>query len=178
MINFVIFPEPSSDLPILGADLVTLPGGDLIALDLQPVRKATDDYLERYYRSRLKGLHERYQGLLPAGGGEIPEAAAAFFSPYHLFARLPHDAPDLAEQRETCRQAFMDYLDAYLDLVTGKRLGEGGEGVRQAHLAYSRYRFEKDPARGMLKRLFGEEYTERLLSEFLFDLVSQEGGQE
>jgi phycoerythrobilin:ferredoxin oxidoreductase len=35
VLNFVIFPELNYDLPFFGADLVTLPGGHLIALDMQ-----------------------------------------------------------------------------------------------------------------------------------------------
>jgi phycoerythrobilin:ferredoxin oxidoreductase len=37
VLNFVIFPKLNYDLPFFGADLVTLPGGHLIALDMQPL---------------------------------------------------------------------------------------------------------------------------------------------
>jgi phycoerythrobilin:ferredoxin oxidoreductase len=37
VLNFVIFPQLNYDLPFFGADLVTLPGGRLIALDMQPL---------------------------------------------------------------------------------------------------------------------------------------------
>ena len=42
--------------------------------------------------------------------------------------------------------------------------------MRAEQLAYATYRAEKDPARGMLSRLFGAEFTERLIDEVLFDL--------
>jgi hypothetical protein len=35
VLNFVIFPHMNYDLPFLGLDLVTLPGGHLIAIDMQ-----------------------------------------------------------------------------------------------------------------------------------------------
>ena len=39
VLNFVINPSTSYDLPFFGADLVTLPAGHLLALDLQPALK-------------------------------------------------------------------------------------------------------------------------------------------
>jgi phycoerythrobilin:ferredoxin oxidoreductase len=35
---------------------------------------------------------------------------------------------------------------------------------------YTRYRAEKDPARGMLSRFHGAEWTESYIHEVLFDL--------
>jgi phycoerythrobilin:ferredoxin oxidoreductase len=37
VLNFVIFPKLEYELPFFGADLVTLPGGHLIAIDMQPL---------------------------------------------------------------------------------------------------------------------------------------------
>ena len=37
VLYFVIFPHLNFDLPFFGADLVTLPGGHLITLDMQPL---------------------------------------------------------------------------------------------------------------------------------------------
>ena len=35
---------------------------------------------------------------------------------------------------------------------------------------YMRYRAKKDPARGMLKSFFGNEWTENYINNILFDL--------
>ena len=45
--------------------------------------------------------------------------------------------------------------------------------IQAAHLRYLRYRAEKDPARGMFKRFYGEEWTEEYIHGFLFDLERQ-----
>jgi phycoerythrobilin:ferredoxin oxidoreductase len=48
VLNFVIFPQLNYDLPFLGADLVTLPGGHLIALDMQPLFRDDRAYQANY----------------------------------------------------------------------------------------------------------------------------------
>jgi phycoerythrobilin:ferredoxin oxidoreductase len=48
VLNFVIFPHLNYDLPFFGADLVTLPGGHLIALDLQPLFRDDPAYQAKY----------------------------------------------------------------------------------------------------------------------------------
>ena len=72
--------------------------------------------------------------------------------------------------RATHRQ---DYLRGYLQLLADAQpLTERSQlaRVREAQLAYACYRTERDPARGMLTRLFGKELTERLICEVLFNL--------
>jgi phycoerythrobilin:ferredoxin oxidoreductase len=72
--------------------------------------------------------------------------------------------------------AFKDYLNTYLEFVDQAepvtdpaRL----QAIYDAQLRYLRYRAEKDPARGMLKRFYGEEWTEEYIHGFLFDLEHQ-----
>lgn len=68
--------------------------------------------------------------------------------------------------------AFKDYLTAYLDFVDRAEpvtAGEKLDSILQAQLRYLRYRAEKDPARGMFKRFYGEERTEEYIQGFLFD---------
>ncbi len=164
VLNFVVFPDLKYDLPFFGADLVTLPGGHLIALDLQPLFH-DDIYVNHYYQP-LESRFKQHQVDLP-WGGDFPEEAKQFFSPCFLWTR---PATELVENQVFA--AFKDYLTYYLDLVAqaepitdSKRLAE----IRQAHQRYVAYRGEKDPARGMFRRLYGEEWTEHYIHHFLFD---------
>ncbi len=166
VLNFVIFPEPQYDLPFFGADLVTLPGGHLIAIDMQPLFQ-TPAYRAQYSDSIVPIL-QSYLPDLP-WGGDFPEEAKAFFSPAFLWTRTKDD--DIVATRVF--EAFKEYLQAYLDFVDRaqpisdpQRLAE----ILQAQRAYLKYRSEKDPARGMLTRLYGEEWTEEYIHGFLFDL--------
>ena len=167
VLNFVIFPDPNYDLPFFGADLVTLPGGHLIAIDMQPLFSQNESYQAKYSEPIMPMFHE-YQQDLP-WGGDFPEEAQQYFSPAFLWTR-----PSETEVVKTkVFAAFCDYLNAYIDFV------EQAEPVRdpqqlsailKAHKSYANYRAEKDPARGMLTRLYGAEWTEEYIHGFLFDL--------
>jgi phycoerythrobilin:ferredoxin oxidoreductase len=166
VLNFVIFPHLNYDLPFFGGDLVTLPGGHLIALDMQPLFHDTN-YQNKYTEPILPIFKAHQQDL--EWGGDFPEEAQQFFSPAFLWTR-----PQETEVVQTkVFEAFKDYLQAYLDFVdkaeevTDKeRLDE----ILQAHKRYLNYRAEKDPARGMFTRLYGSEWTEEYIHGFLFDL--------
>ena len=59
-----------------------------------------------------------------------------------------------------------------MDLVANaKRISpERSAKVLNGQKKYMRYRAEKDPARGMLRGFFGNEWTEKYINNFLFDL--------
>ena len=109
-----------------------------------------------------------YQQHLP-WGGDFPEEAQAFFSPAFLWTR-PEDTADVETH---VFSAFEDYLKAYITFVQAAepvidpaRL----EAIKQSQLSYARYRAEKAPARGMMTRFNGPEWTEAYIHGFLFDL--------
>lgn len=166
VLNFVMFPHMNYDVPFFGADLVTLPGGHLIALDMQPLFH-TESYREKYSES-LKPVFEKHKANLP-WGGDFPEEAAQFFSPCFLWSRPTENSVVETHVFE----AFKDYLNAYLDFVGQAKPVTNPEilrNIKNAQLAYLRYRAEKDPARGMFRRFYGEEWTEEYIHGFLFDL--------
>ncbi|MCU0546050.1 MAG: phycoerythrobilin:ferredoxin oxidoreductase [Oscillatoriaceae cyanobacterium Prado104] len=166
VLNFVIFPQINYDLPFFGADLVTLPGGHLIALDMQPLFH--DAAYRQQYSEPILPMFHNYQKDLP-WGGDFPDEAKPFFSPAFLWTR-PSETEVV---QTTVFAAFQDYLQAYLDFVDraepvtdNQRLTE----ILQAQRNYINYRAAKDPARGMFVRFYGEEWTEEYIHGFLFDL--------
>jgi phycoerythrobilin:ferredoxin oxidoreductase len=167
VLNFVIFPQLNYDLPFFGADLVTLPGGHLIALDMQPLFRDDRAYQAKYSDPILPVFHAHQQHL--PWGGDFPEEARPFFSPAFLWTR-----PQETSAVEThVFEAFQDYLKAYLDFVAQAEAIEDLQAlaeIQQAQLRYLRYRSEKDPARGMFQRFYGSEWTEEYIHGFLFDL--------
>ena len=171
VLNFVIFPQLHYDLPFFGADLVTLPGGHLIALDMQPLFRDDPTYQEKYTQP-IWETFQTHQKDLP-WGGDFPEEAQPFFSPAFLWTR-----PTETEVVETkVFAAFKDYLNAYLKFVATVELApeEQLPDIKTAQLNYLRYRAEKDPARGMFQRFYGPEWTEEYIHGFLFDLERKLG---
>ena len=167
MLNFVIFPHPTYDLPFFGADLVTLPGGHLIAIDMQPLFRDEPAYRAKYADPVMPTFH-RHQQHLP-WGGDFPEEAQQFFSPAFIWTR-PSETETVETQVFDC---FEDYLNLYIDFVEqAEEIDDPAEldRIMQSQLAYLRYRAEKDPARGMLTRFYGPEWTEEYIHGFLFDL--------
>lgn len=167
VLNFVIFPQPNYDLPFFGADLVTLPGGNLIAIDMQPLFRDDPDYRAKYTQPILPIFRAHQEHL--TWGGDFPEEAKPFFSEAFLWTR-----PAETETVKTrVYSAFCDYLAAYLDFVARAEAIEDTRSqneILQAQLRYVKYRAEKDPARGMFARLYGHEWTEEYIHGFLFDL--------
>lgn len=198
VLNLVLFPNPSSSMTsILGMDLVSLPGGKhLIAIDFQPFLSEQEESsssssptsigedIRIEYEQRLKKLHEKHvlnqEDILP-WGGDIPGPAKRFFSPYALWTRL-RGKEGLDAIQNQVYAAFCDYLDLYLEwageiaqhsLVVdeGGTIPASSEEQVQGHRDYLTYRQENDPARPMLTRLYGEEWTERVISEVLFQMI-------
>jgi phycoerythrobilin:ferredoxin oxidoreductase len=167
VLNFVIFPQLTYDLPFFGADLVTLPGGHLIAIDMQPLFRDLATYQAKYTTPILP-IFQTYQAELP-WGGDFPAEASEFFSPAFLWTR----PSDTAVVQTTVFSAFKDYLTAYLDFVDrAEPISDPAtqDAIYQSQLRYLRYRAEKDPARGMFTRFYGEAWTEEYIHGFLFDL--------
>lgn len=192
-------------LPIFGADIVSLPGNKhLVALDFQPVLPLKSDDDEELVSSlipqqysqledRLQQIHAKYQKsnsdsippLLP-WGGDIPQKAERFFSPYALWTRLGDDnAMDTVNT--VVWEAFKEYTDLYLELMNAVQsdINDGkvevvsspqqeedmmnkDNPVWDGQLEYLEYRRTNDPARPMLQRLYGNEWAESVIGDVLF----------
>ena len=170
VMNLVISPFNNYDLPFFGADFVTLPNGHLIALDLQPALK--DDKIHtKYFLEKLQSIHSNWQLKLPSGG-DIPKEARQYFSPCFLWSRIPVGAEGDKLISDIIKPAFDDYLNFFLDLMANAKSISPARSsmVLNGQKKYMRYRAEKDPARGMLRGFFGNEWTESYINNILFDL--------
>ncbi len=170
VLNLVCHPFHYYDLPFFGADFVTLPSGHLLALDLQPALK--DDPLHTsFVWERLTPIHEKWQPLLPTGG-KIPNEAKPYFSPGFLWSRLPLDSESDKLIETILMDAFLDYLKLYLDLIQNSLevSEERSKILLEGQKRYLCYRSEKDPARSMLTRFYGKQWTETYIRKVLFNL--------
>ena len=113
--NFVVLPNLDSNIPILGIDIITLPGGSLAAIDFQPLipGNGTSDY-ERYFNSSIykpyREMFDKHIKNFPSGGA-LPEKSRKYFSPYVLWTRLPNS------EILTVQTALYDYVITYIDII-------------------------------------------------------------
>ncbi len=170
VMNFVINPFHIFELPFFGADFVTLASGHLLALDFQPVLKNDKLHTQEVWR-KLLPLHDHWQGLLKHGG-LIPKEAQQFFSPGFLWARLPLGEEGDELISNVLMPAFIDYLELYLNLVREAKVvsSERSALLFDGQKRYIAYRAENDPAKGMLKKFYGQEWTDSYIHKVLFDL--------
>jgi phycoerythrobilin:ferredoxin oxidoreductase len=168
VLNLVVFPS-LANMPVLGMDLVTLPGSKhLVAMDFQPTSSLSGQLsLPTQVEERLKELHQKHtaSGALP-WGGDIPEPAQRYFSPYAIWTRLKGPL-DVIE--DNVFPAFCDYVDLYFEYASSVCASDGdATEENEGQASYLNYRRTNDPARPMLQRLYGEEWTERLIETVLF----------
>ncbi|KAL3931778.1 MAG: hypothetical protein SGARI_004124 [Bacillariaceae sp.] len=175
VLNFVVLPSDQTTLPVLGIDLVSLPGGrHLLLLDAQPMTADNSNDFESHW----KEWYERHvtpntESIFP-WGGDFPEPVQKYVSQYSLWTRLQEvEEPTDAIQNQVW-EAFCEHLDLYVDLLGKYHEGDDdtttsskimGENWQPAYLDYRR---GNDPAKPMLNSLFGVEWTDQLLEEVLF----------
>ena len=162
----------------------------LILLDAQPMQN------NRHYESQWQDWYKQHNvaNTFP-WGGDMPEAVQQFVSKTALWTRFVHlksktdsqtgervddeyIADPLSRIQGPLVHALQDHLDIYLDLLddfyanshSDTRTPDNSskqEGVNY-QADYIAYRLANDPARPMLKALYGEEWTEQVLQKVLF----------
>ncbi len=169
--NFLIIPNSKYNIPFFGIDFVSLPNHHLIVLDFQPSLHITHQF-DKDLLKELLTIKDEFHQKVPMAP-QMSEQIAAFFSPGVIWSKLPKE--ELSENLiiNNLYPTFQKYLNLYLnilfrakevDLEVQKELING-----QSH--YLEYRKSKDPARPMLKVLFGETFTESLINNLLFKII-------
>jgi len=188
VLNFVVLPRADTTLPVLGIDLVSLPGSKhLLLLDAQPMVQPNphEDHWKNWYNQHVvasgsKDDNDEEVTLKYAWGGDFPEAVQQYVSKYALWTRLQNlsegDDDSGTMTTSSCVDAiqgdlfvaFQAHVDAYLELLGN--FAENHEAVKgENHQpSYLDYRRNNDPAKPMLNSLYGAEWTQSLLDNVLF----------
>ena len=103
----------------------------------------------------------------------MSEQIAQFFSPGVIWSKLPKEEISENLIKNILYPTFQKYLDLYLNIL--HRAEEVELKVQKelinGQINYLEYRKSKDPARPMLKVLFGETFTESLIKDLLFKVI-------
>jgi Ferredoxin-dependent bilin reductase len=174
VLNVVILPRRTSSFPIWGADFVSLPSDKhLLLLDAQPVDSGVRagqisefDWSEWYQRYDISSLFP--------WGGDLPDPVKPFVSSNALWTRFSKSKNDAegvgtVSPVDTIQDHLQDVVESHLDTYLS-RLADFSlaDSTTNLQADYIRYRRENDPARPMLKALYGEEWTESFLSNVMF----------
>ena len=160
VLNLVVFPDHTSDWPVWSCDFVSLPGGrHLLLLDAQPMN-GSDEYAENWRNwHQIQDIASRFPW-----GGDMPEAVQQYVSKFALWTRFGQDVADPIERIEShLIEAAREHLNLYVKLLSQPTTKSTNQQPK-----YIEYRLTNDPAKPMLKSLYGEEWTERVLKEVLF----------
>ena len=171
VLNFLIIPKSQYNIPLLGIDFVSLPNYHLIVLDFQPSLHISKQF-DKNLLKELFSIKDEFHQTVPMAA-KMSEQISQFFSPGVIWSKLPKEEISENLINNNLYPTFQKYLDLYLnilfraeevDLKVQKELING-------QIQYLEYRKSKDPARPMLKVLFGETFTESLINNFLFKIL-------
>jgi len=170
ILNFLIIPNPNYNMPFLGLDFVTLPKYHLLVLDFQPSINFEKQFNNRLL-SELLILKQACYEFLPFAG-EMSSESAKFFSPGLIWSKLPLNNESDILISKILYKSFQDYLNLYLKVLFRCETVDPilKNEIITGQCKYLEYRKDKDPARPMLSNLFGRDFTEDLIHNFLFNV--------
>jgi len=171
VLNFLIIPKSQYNIPFLGIDFVSLPNYHLIVLDFQPSLHINKQF-DKDLLQELLTIKDAFHQKVPMAE-KMSEQIAKFFSPGVIWAKLPKEEKSENLINNNLYTTFQKYLDLYLNILFGAEEVdlEVQKELINGQIHYLEYRKSKDPARPMLKVLFGETFTEALINDLLFKII-------
>lgn len=170
--NSVWYPDPKYNLPILGIDLLAFNRKKYLAIvDFQPLY---DDETEHAatFEHRLAPIKDQYETLKGRMSSKFYDETQ-FFSQQMLFARFEEEKVvdgDLFE-------AFKRYVMMHNRLIRETDADEDNQdAVLDRHQAYDTYSAERDPATGLFAAMFGKEWADDYVFDFLFSSSEKKEG--
>ena len=170
VLNFLIIPQSQYNIPLFGIDFVSLPNYHLIVLDFQPSLNISKQFDKDLLKKLLNIKYEFHQQVPMAE--KMSDQLAQFFSPGVIWSKLTKGEISDNLINNILYSTFQKYLDLYLNILFREK--EVDKDIQKellnGQINYLDYRKSNDPARPMLKILFGETFTESLINNLLFKI--------
>ena len=170
VLNFLIIPNPKFNMPFFGVDFVSLPNSHLLVLDFQPSINLEKQFSKKLLNEIISLKNDCHRILPPAE--KMSDKFERFFSPGLIWSKLPKTNQSNFLITSQLYNSFKEYLNLYLKNLF--QMEEIEENLREEIISgqkyYLRYRKENDPARPMLRNLFGNDFTESLIDNVLFNV--------
>jgi len=164
--NAVWYPNPEYNLPVLGIDLLAFNRKKYLAIvDFQPIHDEEKDHAAPY-EHLLKPIKEKYDSLKGRMSSKFYDETQ-HFSEQMLFARFD----DEGVVSRDLFPAFQGYVKTHLDLIRSTEAQpEHSETVLSKIKAYDTYSADRDPATGLFAAMYGKEWAEDFVHDFLFSM--------
>jgi 15,16-dihydrobiliverdin:ferredoxin oxidoreductase len=164
--NAVLYPDAKYNLPVLGVDVLAFNRKKYLAIvDFQPLH-ADESMHASQYEHLLQPIKEQYDNLKGQMSSKFYDETQ-FFSKQMLFSRFENESIIGDE----LFPAFQRYVRAHLQLVrdTPADLANAPR-VLERQEAYDAYSAERDPATGLFSAMFGADWAQGFVHDFLFSL--------
>jgi 15,16-dihydrobiliverdin:ferredoxin oxidoreductase len=164
----VWYPDVKYNLPVLGIDLLSFNRKKYLAIvDFQPLHEEEEEHAT-CYEHILKPIKNKYDNLKGRMSSKFYDETK-FFSKEMLFARFE----DGKVVYDDLFPAFKSYVETHVDLVRSTPQAMTRQTVQHVfdrQRAYDTYSAERDPAAGLFAAMFGKEWAEDFIFDFLFSL--------
>lgn len=173
--NSVWYPDAKYNLPVLGIDLLSFNRKKYLAIvDFQPIHQDEHDHATRY-EHLLQPIKNKYDNLKGKMSSKFYDETQ-FFSKEMLFARFE----DGKIVEDDLFPAFKAYVETHVHLVKSTTPSENSQDIQhvfERQTAYDTYSADRDPAAGLFAAMFGKQWAEDFIYDFLFSLSerSEEG---
>ena len=166
--NSVWYPDAKYNLPVLGIDLLSFNRKKYLAIvDFQPLHQEEEDH-SMLYEHILMPIKNKYENLKGRMSSKFYDETQ-FFSKEMLFARFE----DGRVVYNDLFPAFKSYVETHVNLVKNSPSAmtlKSIDHVFKRQQAYDTYSAERDPAAGLFAAMFGKEWAEDFIYDFLFSL--------
>lgn len=172
--NSVWYPDPKYNLPVLGIDLLSFNRKKYLAIvDFQPLYDDEADHACKF-EHRLAPIKDQYDALKGRMSSKFYDETQ-FFSQQMLFARFEEEKV----VHKDLFQAFKRYVNMHNRLIreTDAETDEDKiDAVLDRQRAYDTYSAERDPATGLFAAMFGKEWADDYVFDFLFSMSERKEG--
>jgi len=183
--NSLWYPDAEhQNLPLLGIDLLSFNGKRFLGIvDFQPLYNSEgegvhDAVADDYEEQILKPIKSKYPFLKGQSMSSKFYDETQFFSKQMLFCRF--DQAKIIE--EELMPAFQEYVAAHVSMVKSSRsessssvvVQDSQEEVLKRYEAYDTYSAVRDPATGLFAAMFGKEWADDFVYDFLFSRSDRE----
>jgi len=167
--NAVWYPDPQSNLPVLGIDLLAFNRKKYLAIvDFQPIHEEESDHAATY-EDLLEPIKEKYESLKGRMSSKFYDETQ-FFSQQMLFARFD----DENVVHDDLFPAFKSYVETHVDLVKSTKPNPSDvKMVLERQKEYDTYSAERDPATGLFAAMYGADWANSFVHDFLFSMSEQ-----